>query len=335
MQQSAKDLRWGIAGLGQLADEWIAPAVAASASGRLVACASSDAERARRFAARHGAGRAHGSYEDLARDPEVDAIFVATANHLHTPVVMAAAQHGKHVLCEKPMALSTVEAEQMLAACRAAGVTLRIGLQLRFQEVLQAAAELVRDGRIGTVREVSAQRYAPVRQPGTWRRDLATAGAGALADVGVHVVDYVRWIVGDHVARVFAVGHPARASGRPDETVTLLLEFAGGCQAAIRCSRELPLGANDLQLFGTRGLLATGPLRWVETNRLVARTSEGDEERTVPVANYYLREIEAFAAAVAGEPTAAATGEDGLALVRVTTAAISSLETGAAVAVDG
>lgn len=330
-----RKLRWGLVGCGDIARKRVAPALRDMPDGEFISVARAHADSAAAFAREFGAAGWHGSAEEMFADPDIDAVYIATPVRFHAGQTIAAARAGKHVLCEKPMALSTVEAEQMLAACRAAGVTLRIGLQLRFQEVLQAAAELVRDGRIGTVREVSAQRYAPVRQPGTWRRDLATAGAGALADVGVHVVDYVRWIVGDHVARVFAVGHPARASGRPDETVTLLLEFAGGCQAAIRCSRELPLGANDLQLFGTRGLLATGPLRWVETNRLVARTSEGDEERMFPVANYYLREIEAFAAAVAGEPTAAATGEDGLALVRVTTAAISSLETGAAVAVDG
>ena len=329
-------LRWGLVGLGQLANEWIGPAIRASNSGRLVACADTLIERAKSFGSAYGVERIYGSYQALMKDTDVDAVYVATPNAFHCPVTRAAAHAGKHVLCQKPMALTVAEAEEMIASCHEAGVTLRIGLQLRFQKILQTVADQVRKGRVGSVREVTVQRYAPIGEAkaSAWRYELAVAGAGALADVGVHVVDFVQWIVGDRIRRVFASAHPGRASGQPDETVTLLLEFASGCQATIRCSREMPIGANDLQIFGTGGMLITGPLRGVPKNRLTVRTPEGCEEIEYAAENLYLQEMDAFAEAVAGASTPAASGEDGLRLVRLTEALIRSLETGAALPVE-
>lgn len=328
-------IRWGLVGLGRLAEEHLAGAFAASHNGRLVACAGRTADRAREFAAKYGVECSHTSYEELVRDPQVDAIYVATPNHLHSPVVLAAAAAGKHVLCEKPMALTVAEAEEMVAACRRAGVVLRVGLQSRFQRVLHAAGAVIRQGRLGIVREVSAQRYGPMRATRSpWQMDLTAAGSGVLGGLGVHVIDFVRWVVGDRIARVFGIAYPPRGSGRPDESVTLVLEFASGCHAAIRCGRGLPIGTNDLQAFGTRGMLATGPLRWAATDRLTVKTVDETEEREFPRENLYQREIEAFAEELAGNRRGAATGEDGLWLVRVTDALIRSFETGALVPVE-
>ena len=331
-------LRWGIAGLGLLAHEGIAPAIKASTSGRLVACASRSQTRAQEFAAAHGIDRVYTSNDDLVRDPQVDAVYVANQNNLHYPVVMAAAAAGKHILCEKPFAMNVAEGEKMVAACRKAGVTLRVGFQHRYSPVLRAAAATVRTGRIGTLREITVQRYGAknfARNP--WRRDIATAGVGALADMGLHAIDFVQWIVGDRYVRVFAVANPPRSSGLPDETITYLMEFAGGCQATFRISREMYIASNDLEAFGTRGMMITSALRYVDPHWLRVKTDEGTEESEHPNGNMnqlYLREIESFAGEVAGERTQMATGEDGVRIVRLTDALIRSLETGAAVKVE-
>ena len=326
-------LSWGIIGLGQLANEWIAPAIRASNNGQLVACADSIVERADQFGSFHGIDHVYYSYEKLIEDTQVEAVYVATPNALHHAIVLAAARARKHVLCQKPMALTAREAEEMLTVCDGAGITLRIGLHLRFQRILQASSDYIRNGSIGTVREVSVQRYAPIHEAkmSGWRHELALAGAGSLADVGVHVIDFVQWIIGDQIRRVFAFAYPGRVSRRPDETTTLLLEFENGCQASIRCSREMPIAANDLQIFGTGGMLATGPLRGVDVHRLKIRTHSESYEMEYPAENLYFCEVEAFADAVTGKMTPAATGEDGLRLVRVTEALIRSLETGSAI----
>jgi 1,5-anhydro-D-fructose reductase (1,5-anhydro-D-mannitol-forming) len=328
-------IRWGLVGLGRLAEEHLAGAFAGSRNGRLVACAGRTLERARAFAAVHGVEYSYTSYQELVQDPQVDAVYVATPTHLHHPVVMAAATAGKHMLCQKPMGVTAAEAEAMVAACQKAGVVLRVGLQCRFQQVLRVAATVVEAGRLGTLREISVQRYGPMRTSlSPWQMDLATAGSGVLAGLGVHAIDFVHWVVGDHIERVFGLAYPGRGTGQPDESAILVLEFAGGCQAAIRCGRGLPIGSNDLQAFGTRGMLATGPLRWGPTDRLTVKTLDGTEEHEFPRENLYQREIEAFAQEVAGNRTAAASGEDGLWLARVTDALIRSFETGALVPVD-
>ena len=328
-------IRWGLAGLGQLANEWIAQAFKDTNSGYLVACSGSDSERLEHFGSLHKIERRYNRYEDLVRDRSVDAVYIAASNALHHPITLSAARAGKHVLCQKPMALTVHEAEEMVAACKTAGVLLRVGLQLRFQQVLRAAAKEVSKGRIGVVQEVTAQRYAPTHEAKGWRHNLKLAGAGALADVGVHVLDFVQWVVNDRITCVFAFADPPRSSGLPDEKVTMLLKCSGGCHATIRCSRKMPLGRNDLQVFGTEGILATGPLRWVDKHQLTIRTADEFEEREYAVDNLYLREIEAFAEELAGTKTPAATGEEGLQLVRITQALIRSLETGSAISVEG
>jgi 1,5-anhydro-D-fructose reductase (1,5-anhydro-D-mannitol-forming) len=329
------ELRWGIVGTGRLVAERVAPAMARSSAARLVACVDSDPDRARALAAVHGIDRVYRSFEELVRDPEVDAVYVATPNNMHYPVVLAAAEAGKQVLCQKPMALRPSEAEEMVVACRSAGVILRVGLQLRFLRVLQAMKSIVQSGRLGSLKEVTAQRCGPMDLPTRtpWRRELGAAGGGALVDVGVHTIDFVRWVVGDRVSSVFALAQPPRSSGLPDETAVVVLEFTGGCLATIRSNRDVSLGTNDFQLFGSDGMVVSGPLTSDCPQQLLLRFSGGTEEQRFPADNVYFREIESFAEEVAGRRTLMATGEEGAYLVRITEAIVSSLETHRSVAV--
>jgi 1,5-anhydro-D-fructose reductase (1,5-anhydro-D-mannitol-forming) len=329
-------VNWALVGLG-IQSEWLAPAFKASTTGRLIACASRTYDRAKEYAEAHGVPRPYATYQELLKDPDVDAVFVATPNNLHHPIVLAAAASGKHVLCEKPMAPTVVEAEEMVSACAAAGVTLRIGLHFRVLPVIEGAAKLVREGKIGSAREVVAQRYSAIAKDKlpAWRKDLSIAIAGVLTDVAVHLVDFVQFIVDDRIERVFAVAYPPRSSGQPDESVAVVLEFAGGCQATVRASRGLPVGNNDLHVFGTKGTISTGPLRFTDVHRLSLRLPDHREDWEYPVPNLYLPEIDAFARELVGVETGLATGADGLRLVHVTEAAVRSLETGAAVPVAG
>lgn len=328
-------LRWGIVGLGQLANEWIAPAIKASKKNQLVACADALTERADQFGKNHGIDHVYYAFQEMVKDSNIDAVYVATPNSLHHPVVIAAARAGKHVLCQKPMAINLKEAEEMIEACRNNRVELRIGLQLRFQKVLQLAADLVRSGRVGQVREVTAQRYAPMHEAkvSAWRYDLGVAGAGALSDVGVHTIDFVQWVVADRIRRVFAVSNPPRASGATDDTITVLFEFEHGCQATIRCSREMPVASNDLQIFGTGGKIITGPLRGVDQYKLLLRAPSESKDFEFQAENLYFVEIESFAAITNGKSSPAVTGEEGMKLVEVTDAVIHSLRTGNAVTI--
>lgn len=328
------ELGWGVVGTGEVAGVWMGPPMASSPDNRVVACTDIVPDKARAYAAKFGVQRVYATYEELLRDPEVEAVYLATPAYLHHSMALAAAAARKHVLCEKPMGLTLREAEEITAACRDAGVVLGTGLQGRFQPALRAAARMVREGRLGEVREVTSQRFWYPKELDDWRRDLRQCGAGALMDVSVHGIDYLHWILDDEITRVFAAAYPPRSSGVPDETVTCLLEFSRGCQATLRCSRELPIGTNDLQLFGTKGMLATTGWFRLEQFPLTLWTVDGNEEHQFPGHDLYLDEIEAFAKAVRGDGKPVATGEDAIWLARVTDSIIRSLETRQAVAVD-
>ena len=148
MPQNESAVRWGIVGLGGVVVQQIAPAIAGSAHSRMVGCTGSTPEKTRAFAQQFGIKNCYSSVEELAAAPDVEAIFIATPNADHHRMVLAAARAGKHVLCEKPLALSVEHGREMVDVCRAAGVIFRVAFQIRLEEIL------------GRVRNVRAHRAA-------------------------------------------------------------------------------------------------------------------------------------------------------------------------------
>ncbi len=216
----------------------------------LLALASRDRARAEQWAREFGVPRAYGSYEAALADSEIDAVYIPLPNELHKPWVMAAADAGKHVLCEKPLALDSQEAAAMVAHCRRRGVVLMEAFMWRHQPRTLEIRRRVRDGAIGDLRLIRASFSFPI-EPGDWRLDPARGG-GALWDVGCYGVS---------TARLFAGGEPriARAlahfgSTGVDLTLTAVLEFASGVLATIDCSFEQPFRCH-YELVGSRGLV--------------------------------------------------------------------------------
>jgi predicted dehydrogenase len=191
-----------------------------------------------------------GSYEEVLDDPEVDAVYIPLPNELHKPWVMAAADAGKHVLCEKPLALDSVEASEMVDHCRSRGVLLMEAFMWRHQPRTLKLRASVSAVLIGELRLIRSSFSFPI-QPGDWRLD-PSRGGGALWDVGCY---------GVNTARLFAGSEPeiARAMGRfgptgVDLTMTAILEFPGGVRAMIDCSFETPFRC-VYELVGTRGVI--------------------------------------------------------------------------------
>lgn len=331
---AVRRLRWGIVGLGSLAANGILPAAGRSAHAVVTACATRDPAKARDFAARFGIPRAHADHEALARDPEVDAVFVATPNALHAPAVLAAAAAGKHVLCEKPLALSLAEAEAMVAACREAGVLLRLGLHLRFERFLDRVGEVLRSGAIGTVRALSIERAAPPAERVPWREDPAQGGS-VLYDVGVHLLDLAPRLLGVPLVSVQGLALPPPGGSRGADTLTLLAEAAGGAQVTLRVTREAPKAAADLVALGTAGFLRTSSLRWVPEYTLSVTTPEGTREERAAPSDLYRDELDGFALDLADGGTRLGTGEDGIRLVRIALAVEHALGEGRRIALPG
>ena len=206
------------------------PALASAEGCEVVAIASRDRARAEAAAREHGIARVHDSYEELLADPEVDAVYVPLVNSLHRDWTLRALVAGKHVLCEKPLALSAAEAEEMAAAAERAGRKLMEAFMYRFHPRLRA---FLAEAREADVVRVEAAFGFPLADFDNYRL-LAALGGGALRDTGCYCVNVVRQILGEPV-RVAAVGHLA---GGVDWTAAAELAFEGGETASVWASFE-------------------------------------------------------------------------------------------------
>ncbi len=321
---TTRTLRWGLVGLGSLATNGIMPAVGRARHAVVTAGATRDPAKGRAFGERFGIPAIYDSYEDLVRAPDVDAVFVMTPNDRHLPVVLAAAAAGKHVLCEKPLAMTEADAATMVAACEQAGVMLRLGLHLRFEQFLTRVGEVLRSGAIGDIRALSVERAAPLSERSAWREDPAQGG-GILYDVGLHLLDLVPRLLGSDYASVAGLAFPPPESGLGADTISLLLRTANDVQVSLRASREAPFSGSDLVVLGTAGMLRTGPLRWVETFTLTVTNAEGKREERLPACDLYRDELDGFALDLADGGTRLGTGADGLRLVRLAAAVEQAL----------
>ncbi len=214
-------LNWGILGCARIARRGLIPGIAASKSGSLVALASRDLATARAWAREFNIPTAYGSYQEVLDDPAIEAVYIPFPNELHKPWVLAAADAGKQVLCEKPLALDAGEAGTLVEHCRKRGVLLMEAFMWRHQPRTLELLELVQSGAIGELRLIRSSFSFPIG-PGDWRLDPARGG-GSLFDVGCY---------GVNMARLFAASEPVRASAMAhqgdtgvDLSLTAQLEF--------------------------------------------------------------------------------------------------------------
>lgn len=244
-------IRWGVLSTSRhAAATWI-PACQASQRGEVVAVASRDASRARQYASEHGIPRSFGDYESLLASPDVDAVYIPLPNHLHKEWTIKAAEAGKHVLCEKPLGLDAAQAEEMVAACHAAGVTLAEAFQWRHHPHAERTRELLRDGAIGDLRLIEAGFTFPLGRDGDVRWDPAKGG-GALYDVGCYPVALARYVTGGEPLSVTAQATWGQTG--VDDLLVATLEFPGGVFAKLHGGFNLPLD-RYFRLVGTEGSL--------------------------------------------------------------------------------
>src|SRR5258708_6016854 len=193
---SDRPVRWGVLGAANIAVNKVIPAMQLGTHTPVVAIASRDRSRAEAAARRLGIPRAYGSYEELVADPEVDAIYNPLPNHLHVPWSVRAADAGKHVLCEKPIALNAREALELIAARDRAHVLIAEAFMVRAHPQWAAVRELIAEGRIGDLRVVSGHFSYFRRDPGDIRSN-PDWGGGALMDVGCYPITLSRWLFGE------------------------------------------------------------------------------------------------------------------------------------------
>lgn len=313
-------LGWGIVGLGRVAGDHIAPAITGLSNSSLVSVASRDATRAAAFSGRHGASVPVNNYPDLLANPAVHAVYIATPNSLHADQVVAAAEAGKHVLCDKPLATTVEDAQRAIDACARAGVGLGVTFQTRNYDGMSDMRRLIGNGDIGPV-VVAQLEMSPGRTLlKGWRTDPALAGAGVMNNVGVHGYDLLSYLLDDEIIEVSAM-----LSSEPgfdlDTTALALLRFAGGALAYVNVNQTVPEYQPDMVIYGAKGrVLGRNVTRPNLAGMLSVTGADGVSERPVSSATAFTKTVGDFADAVLAGRDPSPSALDGLISVRVTDA---------------
>ena len=319
-----KPVRWGVVGLGWVASDFVAPGIIKSPGSELVACLGSTPEKTRTFADKFKVPHAHKDLASLVSDPNVDAVYIALPNAMHHAAVLETARVGKHILCEKPFAMKTAHAREMVEACRKAGVVLRIAHQIRLDAAVVRAREIVQSGRLGRLTEVSLERASAVGARVSWRQDFEQSGV--MYDVGVHLLDLIQYVTGKRFIEVSAFTHPDRRDKKPDDTMTVLGRLEGDCHALAKATREVASAENNLLIEGDKATLVTSPLRFAKEHVITIRDANGSTEERFPVSPAYDLQVQAFETDVRGGRSLLPDGEDSLYTVAVTNAVLQSID---------
>lgn len=332
MNDDLPPVRWGVLGAANIAIAKVIPAMRRSARSRVVAIASRDESKAKAAARTLGIPRAYGSYEALLADPEVEAIYNPLPNHLHVPWSIRAADAGKHVLCEKPIALSGAQAAELRDARDRTGVLIGEAFMVRTHPQWLEARRLVDDGSIGPLRLVSGH-FSYFRRDPEDIRSRPEYGGGALMDIGCYPVTLARWLFGAEPTEVIALIERDPDFG-VDRLATALMRFPGG-QATFACSGQL-VPFQRMELFGTRGRIQVEipfnapperPCRiFVDDGSALGGLSARAIE--LPVVDQYTLQADAFSAAIRGGGTVPVTVDDGVANMAVIDALFRSADSG-------
>jgi predicted dehydrogenase len=315
-QPGRAPLSWGVLGVAAIAVRQVIPAMQRSPHSRIAAIASREPAKAEAAAAALGIPRAYGSYEALLADPEIEAVYVPLPNHLHVPWTIRAAEAGKHVLCEKPIARSAAEARTLLAVREKTGVIIGEAFMVRTHPQWLTVRELVAAGRIGELRLVLGHFSYDRRDPADVRSRVEYGG-GVLLDIGCYLVTLSRWLFGAEPLEVAAVLE-RDPELKVDRLVSGLLRFPTGQACFSVAGQAVPF--QRMQLLGTRGRLEVEiPFNPPPDRRCCLFLDDGRdlagggvETVTVEAADQFTLQGDRFAAAVRGRGAVPVPLEDAL-----------------------
>jgi predicted dehydrogenase len=326
-------VRWGILGAANIGVRKVIPAMQRGTRSRVVAIASRTLAKAQNAATELGIPRAYGSYEELLADPEIEAVYNPLPNHLHVPWTIRAAEAGKHVLCEKPIALSADEARTLLDVRERTGVRIGEAFMVRNHPQWLAVRDLVASGRIGELRVVAGH-FAYFKRDPNDVRSILEWGGGGLMDVGCYPITMSRWLFAEEPEAV--VGLIDRDPDlRVDRIASALMRFSSGRQATFTCAMQLA-HYQRMQLHGTSGRIEVQipfnapndrPCRiFVDDGReLGDRSAEAIE---FPAVDQYTLQGDNFSAAVRGERSVPVSVEDAIGNMAVIDAIFHSADSG-------
>lgn len=337
-----KKLRFGVIGCGGIADRRTIPGMMLAEHAELVAVMGPNLERTEAIRRKYNAKRAYTDEAGLLADPEVDAVYIASPVIMHAEQARMAADAGKHILLEKPIAMSCDEGQAVLEYCAARNVRVAAGLMMRFGTHVNNMKRAIAEGKIGQVVSGYSQftLWLPT-EAGNWRLFREKSGGGCMMDMAVHTIDLVEYISGMRVTRVASMNETITFNYDVEDTSTLLLRLENGAQVVVQTNFNIPDEAADwrMEFFGTRGKLigntmigqddgGTCKALFLEKNSAYdpaqVHSAESGTELTGEFGNLYTREVDSFALSVLNGTPLVAPAEDALHIQRIMEAAYRS-----------
>ena len=273
-QSSSTKTGYAIIGLGRIADHFMAGILNTSNS-RVAALVSGHRDKAERIAAQYGVPSesiySYEKFDEIAKNKDVQAVYVALPSSMHAEYTIRAAKAGKHVLCEKPMSTSVADAEAMIAACKAANVKLMIAYRCHYEPTNLKAVQLIRSGAIGQVQAIESAFGFPIAA-GEWRLNKNLSGGGPLVDVGIYALNACRYLTGEEPAHISAFASVIDHDGRfntVEENVSWTMKFPSGIVASCNTTYGALMGGY-FRVHGPKGWVAADPAFNYDGNRLLA-----------------------------------------------------------------
>ena len=307
-----KKLGWGLIGCGDIARKRIAPALRDLDSGDLIAVSRARPELAKAFAEEFGARKWFGTWQELLSDSDVEAVYITTPVHLHAEQTIAAAEAGKQVLCEKPLAMNTSECDRMIAACHANKVTLGVAYYRHFYPVIERTKEIIQSGEIGepVLAQINAFEYfnPQTEHPRHWLLERNRSGGGPMFDFGCHRIEVLANILGP-ITKVKAITSNVLFDREVEDTATALFQFERGTSGVLSVTHAAREAQDTLEIFGSRGSIHVPVLN---TGMMQVSSDAGERVEThAPDANLHAPLIRDFAEAVMNHREPAVTGDVG------------------------
>lgn len=333
--KTSRRVGYAVVGLGHIAEHAVLPAFKHSSKSKLIAVVSGDEKKARRLAGQFGASDYY-TYNDYAfclSHPQVEAVFVATANSTHAEYTIRAATAGKHVLCEKPMANSVEDCKRMIDTCHASGVRLMIAYRKYFEPASVELKKLATTGKLGRIKIIHSGftiRLSKGAKNGGWHLDQRISGGGSLVDVGIYCVNTVRWLTGlDPVeASAYAWTLDPNRFKQVEENIAFRLRFPRGLVMEASASFDAAL-SSFLQIHGEEGWAALNPaFTYSEDRRLFGVVKGKWIEKRFKVMDEFALELDAFSDCIRRGREPEASGSEGLRDVAVMQAIYKSAREG-------
>ena len=317
-QTSPKKTRYAVIGLGRIADHFLSGA-GATTNSQITALVSGHRDKAERIAAQYGVASGsiynYENFDEIAHNPNVDAVYVALPNSMHAEYTIRAAKAGKHVLCEKPMATNVTDCERMIAACKAANVKLMIAYRCHYEPTNLKAVSMIREGLLGQVQAIEST-FGFNIAPGEWRLSKALAGGGPLFDVGIYSLNACRYLTGEEPEHISAYASVIDHDGRfkeVEENVAWTMRFPSGILASCATTYGANM-AGYFKVYGSKGWLQVDNAFVYEGLHLRAEY-EGktiDELNPARDPSHFQAEAEHFSHCVQNNLEPQSPGEEGL-----------------------